>query len=73
MQGLDKKAWQALLDMANGEDNPMNIYEIKEKAAAALAKIIPALLQGTEVQEVFKLRNSSMILQFALKEAADWL
>ena len=72
-QGLDKKARQVLLDTAKGEDNPMNIYEIKEKAAAALAEIIPAPPQGAEVQEVFKLRNGSMILQFASKEAADWL
>ena len=72
-QGLDKKARQVLLDTAKGEDNPMNIYEIKEKAAAALAEIVPAPPQGAVVQEVFKLRNGSMILQFASKEAADWL
>ena len=73
LQGLDKKARQVLLDTAKGEENPMNIYELKEKAEAALAEIIPAPPQGAEVQEVFKLRNGSMILQFASKEAADWL
>ena len=72
-QGLDKKARQVLLDTTKGEENPMNIYEIKEKAAAALAEIVPAPPQGAEIQEVFKLRNGSMILQFASKEAADWL
>ena len=73
LQGLDKKARQVLLDTAKGEENPMNIYKLKEKAEAALAEIIPAPPQGTEVQEVFKLRNGSMTLQFTSKEAADWL
>ena len=71
--GIDKKARQILLDTAKGEDNCMNIYEIKEKAAAALADIVPPPPQGAEVQEVIKLRNGSMILQFANKETADWL
>lgn len=71
--GIDKKSRQILLDTTKGEDNYMNIYEIKEKAAAALAEIVPPPPQGAEVQEVIKLRNGSMILQFATKEAADWL
>jgi hypothetical protein len=71
--GIDKKARQILLDPTKGEDNHMNIYKIKEKVALALANIIPAPPQGTEVQEVFKLRNRSIILQLASKEAADWL
>jgi hypothetical protein len=71
--GLDKKAKQVLLDTSKGEDNLMNIYKIKEKVAITLAKITPPPPQGSEVQEVFKLCNSSLILQFTSKEAADWL
>jgi hypothetical protein len=71
--GIDKKSRQILLDTTKGEDNYMNIYKIKEKAAAALAEIVPPPPQGAEIQEVIKLRNGSMILQFATKEAADWL
>lgn len=41
--GLDKKARQILLDTTKGEDNYMNIYKIKEKAATALAGIVPPL------------------------------
>ena len=39
--GIDKKAHQVLLNNAKGEENCMNIYEIKEKAMAALAEITP--------------------------------
>ncbi|KAF8260752.1 hypothetical protein EI94DRAFT_1609832 [Lactarius quietus] len=38
-----------------------------------MADITPAPPQGSEIQEVIKLRNSSMILQFKSKEAANWL
>ena len=71
--GIDKKARQVLLDTATGEDNCMNIYEVKEKAAAALSEIAPPPPPGAEIQEVIKLRNGSLILQFASKDAADWL
>jgi hypothetical protein len=71
--GIDKKVRQILLDSTKGEDNHMNIYEIKEKVATALADIVPPPPQGAEVQEVIKLRNGSTILQFASKEVADWL
>jgi hypothetical protein len=40
---------------------------------AVLAGITPTLLEGSEIQEVIKLRNGSIILQFSSKEAADWL
>ncbi|KAF8259341.1 hypothetical protein EI94DRAFT_1813487 [Lactarius quietus] len=39
--GIDKKAGQVLLDNAKGEENYLNIYKIKEKAAKALGKITP--------------------------------
>jgi hypothetical protein len=71
--GINKKARQVLLDTTKGEDNYMNIYEVKEKAMAAMEDILPAPPQGTEIQEVIKLWNSSMILQFNTKEATDWL
>ena len=71
--GIDKKARQVLVDSAKGEDNYWNIYEIKEKAEAALANMTPAPPEGTSIQEAIKLRNGSMILQFTTKEAAEWL
>jgi len=71
--GLDKKARQILLDTKKGEDNFLNIYEIKEKVAAALANLNPPPLARIEVQQVIKLRNGSMILQLKTKEAAEWL
>ena len=40
---------------------------------AALAEIMPPPPPGTEIQEVIKLRNGSLILQFESKDAADWL
>jgi hypothetical protein len=71
--GIDKKARQVLFDNTKGEDNHMNIYEIKEKATIVMKGITPAHMQGTEIQEVIKLRNGGIILQFASKEAADWV
>lgn len=71
--GINKKARQILLDTVKGEDNSLNIYEIKEKVTAALAAIVPAPPNGSEIQEVIKLRNGSVILQFTTKEAAEWL
>jgi hypothetical protein len=53
--GINKKARQVLLDTTKGEDNYMNIYEVKEKAMAAMEDILPAPPQGTEIQEVIKL------------------
>ena len=73
MLGIDKKARQVLLDTAKGEDNYWNIYEIKEKAEAALGSMTPTPPKGVKIQEAIKLRNGSMILQFATKESADWL
>ena len=71
--GIEKKARQILLDLEKGEDNGLNIYKIKEKARVALASLTPLALEGTEIQEVIKLRNGSVILQFTTKETADWL
>jgi hypothetical protein len=71
--GIDKKARQVLLDNDKGEDNHLNIYEIKESAAATLANLMPPPPEGSAVQEVIKLRNGSCILQFTTKETADWL
>ena len=73
LYGLDKKARQVLLDTSKGEDSQMNIYELKEKAMAALNSIAPPRPPGTEVQEVIKLRNGSILIQFINKKAADWL
>lgn len=73
LYGLDKKARQVLLDTSKGEDGYMNIYELKEKAIAALNSIATPHPPGTEVQEVIKLRNGSMLIQFVTKKAADWL
>ena len=71
--GIDKKARQVLLDTVKGEENYLNIYEVKDKAMAALAEIVPPPPPGTKIQEVFKLRNGSLILQFEQKATADWL
>ena len=71
--GIDKKARQILLDNEKGEDNCKNIHEIKEKATEALLGMVPMPPEGTEIQEVIKLRNGSVVLQFATKEAADWI
>ena len=71
--GIEKKARQVLLDTTKGKDSYLNSQEIKEKATAALAEIKPAPPQGTEVEDIIKLRNGSLILQFASKESADWL
>ena len=71
--GIDKKARQILLDNTKGEDNGMNIYEVKEKVMAAMAEITPPPPLGTEIEEVIKLRNGSLILQFKSKNTADWL
>ena len=71
--GIDKKARQILLDSDKGEDNYWNTSEIREKAMKAMNDILPAPPQGTEIQEVIKLRKGSLILQFTTKEAADWL
>ena len=71
--GIDKKARQILLDSDKGEDNYWNTSEIREKAMKAMNDILPAPPQGTEIQEVIKLRKGSLILQFATKESADWL
>ena len=71
--GIEKKARQVLLDTTKGEDSYLNSHEIKEKAMAALEEIRPAPPQGTEVEDIIKLRNGSLILQFASKETADWL
>src|ERR1700677_3412873 len=64
MIGLDKKTRQILLDTTKDRDNCMNIYEIKDKAAEALANTIPPPPQDSKVEEAFKLRNGSIILQF---------
>jgi len=56
-----------------GDGDHLNIYELKEKAQAALAEIIPPPPEGTEIQEVIKLRNGSTILQFTTKEAVNWI
>ena len=71
--GIDKKARQVLLDTTKGEDSYLNSHQIKEKAMMALAEIIPAPPQGTEVEDIIKLRNGSLILQFSTKETAEWL
>ena len=71
--GIDKKARQVLVDLAKVEDNYWNIYEIKEKAEAALANMTLVPPEGTSIQEAIKLRNGSMILQFTTKKAAEWL
>jgi hypothetical protein len=73
MLGLDKKTRQILLDTTKEGDDSMNIYEIREKAEAALASTVPPPPQNSEVQEVIKLRNGSIILQFTTKETAEWL
>jgi hypothetical protein len=73
MLGLDKKTRQILLDTTKEGDDSMNIYEIREKAEAALTSTVPPPPQNSEVQEVIKLRNGSIILQFTTKETAEWL
>jgi hypothetical protein len=70
---IDKKSRQILLDSTKGEDSHVNIYKIKEKVAAAMTEIIPPPPKGVVVQEVFKLRNRSIILQFESKEPVEWL
>jgi uncharacterized protein YktB (UPF0637 family) len=71
--GIDKKARQILFDSGKGEDNFWNTSEIREKAKAAMDSIQPVPPEGTEIQEVIKLRKGSLILQFVTKESADWL
>ncbi|KAH9019410.1 hypothetical protein EDB84DRAFT_1566080 [Lactarius hengduanensis] len=71
--GLDRKARQILLDSATGEELCFNIHKIREKAEAVLADISPPPPEGTKVQEVLKLKNGSIIIQFTTKEAADWI
>lgn len=71
--GIKKKAQQVLLDTTKGEDSYLNSHEIKEKVSEVMAKIVPALPQGTEIEDIIKLRNRSLILQFTTKEAAVWL
>ncbi|KAF8261403.1 hypothetical protein EI94DRAFT_1705547 [Lactarius quietus] len=39
--GIDKKAQQVLLDNTKGEDNCLNIYEIREKVGKAIGEITP--------------------------------
>ncbi|KAH9165650.1 hypothetical protein EDB89DRAFT_2076606 [Lactarius sanguifluus] len=71
--GLDRKARQILLDSATGEGPCYNIHEIKEKAEAVLTTIPSPPWEGTKIQEVMKLKNSSIIIQFKTKEAAEWI
>ncbi|KAH9055897.1 hypothetical protein EDB87DRAFT_1579552 [Lactarius vividus] len=71
--GLDRKARQVLLDSTTGEGHCMNIHELKEKVKVVIKSINPLPPKGTTIQEVMKLKNGSIIIQFNMKEAADWI
>ncbi|KAH9048211.1 hypothetical protein EDB84DRAFT_1557007 [Lactarius hengduanensis] len=71
--GLERKARQILLDSATQEGHCFSTHKIKEKAEKALANMTPLPPAATKIQEVMKLKNGSIIIQFDTKEAADWI
>ena len=71
---IDRKAKQVLVDILNGEvlnrslDELRNKFDILITETEELAK--PEI--NTSVQQIVKMRNGGLILQFNLKEAAEW-
>jgi hypothetical protein len=71
---LERKGKQVLVDTHNRDTTNQSMDELKSK----FNKIITEHddpekpIADTEVQQVIKLRNGGLILQFKTKEAAEW-
>ncbi len=69
----ERKARQILIDSANRDFLNQSIEALKDKLNAAIRKAPPPIPMDVEIQEICKLRNGGIIVQFKTKEAAEWL
>ncbi|KAH8983324.1 hypothetical protein EDB86DRAFT_3085439 [Lactarius hatsudake] len=69
---LDRKSKQVLVDVFNKDITNSSLEELKSKSNKIIAEDAEKPPADAEVQEIHKLRNGGLILQFKTKEAAEW-
>ncbi len=72
-QDTERKSRQILIDTANKQLINQSIEALKDKLANTIHKAPAPLPKNVDIQEVRKLRNGGIMLQFKTKEAAQWL
>ena len=71
---IDRKARQVLVDIYNKEITNQSLDELKTKFNKLIREMEDAEkpTEDAAVQQIVKLRNGGLILQFGSKEAAEW-
>ena len=69
----ERKTRQILIEVYNKEFMNQSMEALKNKFVEAIGKITQERPKDVEIQEIRKLQNGGVMIQFQTKEAAEWL